>query len=115
MNDNSFYSIDRLIEFGMGMVFVHQMIQVVNETIQSMYIPGAPQNIVSPHPVSIYVCIDGNPVGPLSDKEFSNMVSEQKVTKDDLVWTPGMLGWKPLEETPYIIMLAAFTPPPLPK
>lgn len=115
MNDNSFYSIDRLIEFGMGMAMAQQMVKVMNETMQTMYVPGAPQNIASPQPVSIYVAIDGNPVGPISEKEFSNLASEHKVTKNSLVWTPGMLGWKPIEEVPNILRIIALTPPPIPK
>lgn len=115
MNDNSFYSIDRLIEFGMGMAIAQQMVKVMNETMQTMYVPGAPQNIISPQSISIYVAIDENPVGPISEKEFSNLVSEQKVTKDSLVWMPGMLGWKPIEEVPILLKIIALTPPPLPK
>lgn len=114
MNDNSFYSIDRLMEFGMGMAMAQQMVKVMNDTMQTMHVPGAANTISSPKPLTIYVGIDGRPVGPLSEKEFSNLISEHKVTKDSLVWVPGMLGWKPLEELPDVLKIIALMPPPLP-
>ena len=115
MNDNNFFSIDRLLEFGMGMSMAQQMVKVMNETMQTMYVPGSPQNIAAPQSLSIYAAIDGKSVGPMTELEFSALVSEQKVTKDSLVWTPGMLGWKPLQEVPSILKIIALAPPPLPK
>lgn len=114
MDSQNFYSIDRLLEFGMGMAMAQQMVKVMNETMQNMYVPGSPLNIVASQPASIYVAINGNPVGPISEKDFSCLVSDNKVTKDSLVWMPGMLGWKPLEEVPSLLRIIALTPPPLP-
>lgn len=114
MNENSFYSIDRLVEFGLGMAMAQQMVRVMNETMQTMYVPGSPQNISIPQLTSIYVVINGSSLGPLSEKEFLSLVSENKVTKDNLVWIPGMSGWKPLQEVPNILKIIALTPPPLP-
>lgn len=114
MDSSNFYSIDRLLEFGMGMAMAQQMVKVMNETMQNMYIPGSPQNILAPQPASIYVAINGSAVGPISEKDFSCLVSEHKVTKDSLVWMPGMPGWKPLEEVPGLLRIIALTPPPLP-
>lgn len=114
MNDNSFFSIDRLVEFGMGMAMAQQMVKVMNETMQTMYVPGSAQNIVSSQYSSIYVAIDGHPVGPMTEQDFANLVSEKKVTKDSMVWMPGMLGWKHLEEVPNILRIIAIIPPPLP-
>lgn len=114
MDDSNFYSIDRLLEFGMGMAMAQQMVRVMNESMQTMYVPGAPQNIVKPQSSPIYVAINGQPVGPISEREFAALVSEQKVNKDTLVWTPGMLNWKPLQEVPNILKIIALSPPPLP-
>lgn len=114
MDQNNFYSIDKLIEFGMGIAMAQQMVKIMNETMQNMYVPGSPQNIISPQSASIYVVIEGKPVGPISEKEFSTLVTDQRVTKDSLVWMPGMLGWKVLEEVPNILRIIALTPPPLP-
>lgn len=114
MNDNSFYSIDRLVEFGMGMAMAQQMVRVMNETMQTMYVPGAPNTISAPQPLTIYVGIDGTPLGPLSESEFVKMASEKKVTYSTLVWLPGMTGWKPIDQVLDILKLIALLPPPLP-
>ena len=114
MNDNSFFSIDRLVEFGMGMAMAQQMVRVMNETMQTMYVPGAPNTISAPQSLTIYVVIEGKPIGPLNESDFTKMVSEKKVTCSTLVWMPGMTGWKPLEETPSVLKIIALTPPPIP-
>ena len=41
MEDNSFFSIDRLVEFGLGLSVARQMVDVMNNTIQNAVIPGA--------------------------------------------------------------------------
>ena len=114
MNDNSFYSINRLIEFGMGMAMAQQMVKVMNETMQTMYVPGAPNTISAPQALSIYVGIDGKPIGPLNGSEFTKMVSEHKVTCSTLVWMPGMIEWKPVDQVPDALRIIALAPPPIP-
>jgi hypothetical protein len=42
------------------------------------------------------------------------LVMQKKVDKSTLVWQPGMLGWKPLEEVPQILKVIALAPPPIP-
>ena len=66
MNDNSFYSIDRLVEFGMGMAMAQQMVKVMNETMQTMYVPGAPNTVSAPQPITLYGAISGQQIGPIS-------------------------------------------------
>ena len=41
MDNNSFFSIDRLVEFGMGMAVAQQMVKTMNESMTSMHVPGA--------------------------------------------------------------------------
>lgn len=112
MNDNSFFSIDRLVEFGMGMAMVQQMVQMMNQTMQQMQVPGS--QMPAPQSATIYVALGGQPVGPLAWSDFSRLVTEKKVTKDTLAWMPGMLGWKPIEQVPAILKIVAVTPPPIP-
>lgn len=113
MNDSSFFSIDRLVEFGMGMTMAQQMVNIMNETMKAMYVPGSPQTIPAPQSTLIYAAIDGQSVGPMTESEFSGLIIGGKVTKDTLVWTPGMLSWKPLQEVPNVLRIVALTPPPL--
>ena len=114
MNDNSFYSIDRLVEFGMGMAMAQQMVRVMNETMQTMYVPGAPNTISAPQSLTIYVGIEGKSLGPLNESEFTKMVSEKKVTCSTLVSMPGMTGWKPVDQVPDALRIIAIAPPPIP-
>lgn len=114
MSESSFFSIDRLVEFGMGMAIAQQMIQVMNQSMQQMYVPGSVQSMPTLQSQTIYIVIEGQSVGPLTESEFSHLVAEKKITKDSLAWMPGMLGWKPLEELPNILRIIALTPPPIP-
>lgn len=115
MNNDSFFSMDRLVEFGLGMAMARQMVNVMNESMQNMYVPGSAQTIPQPQPVSnLYVALNGQAVGPLSASEFSHLVCEKKVTKDTLAWMPGQMGWKPIEQIPAILKIVAIAPPPIP-
>lgn len=78
MNDNSFYSIDRLVEFGMGMAMAQQMVRVMNETMQTMYVPGAPNTISAPQPLTIYAGIEGNLLGLLMKVSSSKWFLKRK-------------------------------------
>lgn len=115
MDDNHFFSIDRLIEFGLGMGMARQMINVMNESMQSMYVPGSIQSM--PTPVSqqqiYYVALEGTPIGPLNDSELSQLILHKKVDKNTLAWMPGMPTWQPIEQIPAVLKIVALTPPPL--
>lgn len=115
MNESNFFSIDRLVEFGMGMAVAQQMVKVMNQSMQQMYVPGSAQSMPQPavQQQVYYVAIDGKPVGPLNDSELSQLVAQQKVNKDTLSWVPGMSGWQPIEQVPAILKVIALTPPPL--
>lgn len=114
MDNRDFFSIDRLVEFGMGLAMAQQMVSVMNETMKTMYVPGAPNTIPAPQALSIYVAIDGKPVGPLNETEFIKMVSDKKVSCSTLVWMPGMMGWKPVDQVPDVLRIIALAPPPIP-
>ena len=113
MNDQSFFSIDRLIEFGLGMGMAQQMIGMMNQSMQQMYVPGSIQAISKPMPQLYYVAIDGKQTGPLNDSEISQLITQKRIDKDSLVWMPGMAAWQPIEQIPAILKLIALTPPPL--
>lgn len=114
MDDNSFYSIDKLVEFGLGMSMAQQMIQMMNQTMKQMYVPGSLRSMSCPQLQSFYVVIDGKSVGPLTEGDFSRLVTDKKLTKDSLAWMPGMLDWQPIEKVPDILKIVALAPPPIP-
>ena len=123
MQDNDFFSIDKFVEFGMGMSIAQQMVRTMNQTMQNMYVPGAmnpmqqtgttPQNL--PQPQVFYAIIEGNSVGPLSDAEVIRLMADKRITKDTLVWKPGMKEWQPVERTPEVLKLVLLTPPAMPQ
>lgn len=113
--ENSFYSIDRLIEFGMGIAVAQQMVRMMNETMQNMYIPGT-MNPMQPSPSNIYyVIMDGQQSGPYSEGELARLIGQTKVTKDTYIWKPGMTDWQTAERLPDVLRLVALTPVPFNK
>jgi hypothetical protein len=113
MNNDNFYSIDKLVEFGLGMAVAQQMVNSMNHALKNTYIPG-PQNPNVQQPVgySYHVIVDGKPAGPFSEQELSRMISEGKVTKGTYVWRPGMARWEMAENVPDVLRLVALAPPP---
>lgn len=113
MDNKSFFSLDRLVEFGLGMGVARQMVNVMNESIQSMHTPGAQNPMQSAVPKTYYVVIDGSPVGPLNDSELMQLIAQKRVDKNTLTWMPGMSAWKAIENVPEVLKVVALTPPPL--
>lgn len=119
MSEGSFYSIDRLVEFGLSLSVATQMIDSMNTSLNSMQIPGAraPMQPGSPafQPSPIFVALEGRAAGPFSPSELTRLISEKQLTRETYVWKPGMTDWTLAENMPEVIRLAALTPPPLPK
>lgn len=113
MDNQSFFSIDRLVEFGLGIGIAQQMVRMMNQYMQQMYIPGSIQSMSKPLANIYYVAISGQQVGPLGEAELTQLINQKKVTKDTLAWVPGMAVWKPIEQVPTILKIVALTPPPL--
>ena len=113
MDNNDFFSLDRLLEFGLGMGMAQQMINVMNQSMKSMYIPGSIQSMPQSIANIYYVAVDGHQTGPLRETELMELIKDKKVSKDSLAWMPGMATWQPIEQVPAILKLIALTPPPL--
>lgn len=119
MDESSFYSIDRLVEFGLTLGVATQMANSMNASLQAMQIPGArnpmqPNSLAEDQPL-LYVVLDGKSVGPLATSELSRLIAEKRVTKETYVWKPGMSDWQLAESVPEVLKLVALAPPPLPK
>lgn len=113
MDNNSFFSIDRLVEFGMGIAVARQMVNTMNQTMQNMYVPGTMNQMQPPSGKPYYAALDGRQAGPFNEQEVMKLIAEHRVTKDTLVWTPGMPVWQPAEKVPEVLRLVALTPPPI--
>ena len=118
MDENSFYSIDRLVEFGLTLGVATQMANSMNAGLQAMQIPGArnaiQSNVLAEDQPLFYAVLVGKSVGPLATSELSRLIAERRVTKETYVWKPGMPDWQLAENVPEVLKLVALTPPPVP-
>ena len=112
MNDDSFFSINRLVEFGMSLAVSQQMVKTMNETISNMHVPGTLNPMQSTPPQFYYAIIDGNQAGPFSEQELSRLIADRKVVKETYMWKPGLSNWQIAEKMPEILKLVALAPPP---
>lgn len=139
MGEVSFYSIDRLVEFGLSMAVATQMANSMNEMLNRMQTPGAGRalqpmpgalrpstgesttayGVTQPLGPSIqavyYAALDGTACGPYSAVELARLIAERRVTKETYIWKPGTPSWQLAEALPEVLALAALTPPPVPK
>ena len=84
MCDNSFNSIDRLLEFGMSMAVANQMINTMNYAMSNMNIAGQSSTLSTCPPViQMYAAIDGKQVGPFSESEIQTLINNGTVTIRD--------------------------------
>jgi hypothetical protein len=114
-DEKSFYSIDRLVEFGMGMAIAQQMVKTMNETMSTMHVPGAgnPMNGQQQTARVYYAVLDDKQAGPFSEAEIARLIRDKKLSKETYIWYPGLTGWKTAENVPEILRLVALTPPAL--
>lgn len=91
--DNSFNSIDRLVEFGMSIAVAQQMIHTMNHCISNMMVPGAStvQHSATKH--EYYLVINNNLAGPYQLEDLNGLVSNGQLKNDTLVWHTGLTGW----------------------
>lgn len=115
MDDSDFFSMNRLVEFGMGMTIAQQMVKTMNQSITDMNVPGVMNKIESIQTAFFYVMIEGKQAGPFSEQELARLISEKKVVKETYVWMPSLPSWKMAEQIPEVLKLVALTPPPFEK
>lgn len=114
MNDFQYNSIDRLVEFGLGMSIAQQMVATMNQAMNQMQIPGQqmPQPALQPTR-EWYVAADGEANGPFTENEIKQKLLHKQINKDNLVWTKGMPSWAVASETPAFLALLTQLPPAL--
>lgn len=62
-----------------------------------------------------HVAENGAPVGPFTGAQLAQAIASGRVTRESLVWSPGMAQWQPAEQVPMLRGLFAATPPPIPR
>jgi hypothetical protein len=116
-DERSFFSMDRLIEFGMSMAVAQQMTNTMNQTMRNMHIPGAgnPMAPAQKTELAYYVMIDGKQAGPFCETEIGRLINEKKISKETYIWHTGLKQWQTAENIPAVLRLVALAPPPLPE
>ncbi|MCB0813621.1 MAG: DUF4339 domain-containing protein [Flavobacteriales bacterium] len=113
MDESDFYSIDRLVEFGMGMAIAQQMVKTMNESIQGMKVPGS-FSLQQHQPILYYAVVGNERIGPLAEHDVARLIKEKRIVNQTYMWKPGMTSWALAEQLVDVVRLAAMTPPPLP-
>ena len=107
MNEDSFFSINRLLEFGMGMAVAQQMVNTMNNSMSNMHVAGSMNPMQTVVPQFYYAIIEGNQTGPFSEQELSRLITEKKIVKETYIWKPGLPKWEIAEKLPEILKLVA--------
>ena len=83
---------------------------------QQSYAPQQAPAAPPPPPVEKvwHVAANGAATGPFGRGHLGRMVSEGSLTRDTLVWTPGLSGWLKAEEVTELAQLFTIAPPPPP-
>jgi hypothetical protein len=114
MDNDSFFSINRLVEFGMGLAVAQQMVKSMNDAMTNMHVPGAMNPMGPPASKLFYAMVEGKQMGPLSEHEVSRLISQKKIVKETYMWMPGHANWSMAENIPEVLKLVALEPPPPP-
>jgi membrane protease subunit (stomatin/prohibitin family) len=96
---------------GAGMAVGSQMAGAVAGAAQVSSQAGPPP---LPTQATFHVAVGGSPAGPFDPTALSALVREGKLTRQTLVWKPGMANWVAAETVPELQGVLASAPPPLP-
>jgi hypothetical protein len=97
----------------MSMAIAQQMVGSMNKIMAETVVPNSaipPQQKAAPGRV-YYAVFEGRQAGPFSETEIARLIGDKKITKETLVWHPGITEWKTAENIPEILRLVALTPP----
>lgn len=132
-NQSSFFSMDRLVDFGIGMAMSQQIVNSMNNMMANIKMPpqlNQPQQSYSQIPMGTkvstpvtsvekvtvlpevyYVVLDDKQQGPFSGTEIARLVMEKKVMADTFVWKTAMSEWKKASDFPELLALISMVPP----
>lgn len=109
-----FYSMDKLVEFGMSLAIANQMAASMNNSLSQMNVPGQVNMMNANTGTIYYVVLEGKQSGPYSLTELSRLIAEKKIVKETYIWKPGMDQWELAQNIDELLQLVALTPPPIP-
>lgn len=101
----------------MGGAIGQNMVGMMNEMMQGMDGRQQPQQGMTPPPVpgaAYHVVQNGQAAGPFDMRVLSRMVSTGTLTRESLVWKPGMANWSKAGDVPELQVLFDSPVPPVP-
>ncbi len=104
---NDFSSIEKLVEFGLGLGVANQMMNTMNTAMAKMNTAGVDRPVNQPE-IRYFVVIDQAQAGPFTEGELVQLIKAGKVNADTLVWRQGLNAWTMagnLPETNRLILL----------
>lgn len=112
MIDDNF--LEKMMELGIGLSVIRQMPQMVEGIMPKTKQSSAhttPPSLNSKDAVT-YIAVDGQQVGPLTEKELKVLCQNGILTADTLVWMPNLINWTQADTIPQIkkILLLASLP-----
>lgn len=109
MNDNSFNSIEKLMEFGMSMAIAQQMMQTMNHALNNMQTLNISNSSMPLPSLKLYFALVNDiPQGPFTENEIKNYILTNKITDETLIWNKELTGWMAAKHVPEINKLLIF-------
>lgn len=110
-----FSSLDKLIEFGLGIGIATQMMNTMNNMISRTAYPGVginpglcikqerskPESYLK-ELYGYYVVYDDVIAGPLTEQEMSKLIKMGKIKNKTFCWKPGQYAWRLAEDIPEV-------------
>ena len=108
-----FSSLDKLVEFGLGVGIATQMMNTMNHTIAQTAVPGVGINpgvqkapdvnpAVTPDRRQYYIVKDDRLAGPMTEQEIGELVRKGVITNSTFCWFTGLDSWKLAQDIPEI-------------
>jgi hypothetical protein len=97
---------------GMGFGMANQMMGAMNQAQQPQQNTQAPPPM--PPALTFHAVINGQQAGPYDMNELKQMVMQNQLTKETLVWRQGMAGWEAAGNVGELIPVFGAVPPPMP-
>jgi len=99
---------------GMGFAMAGAMMNTMNQANAQQHQGNTPPPPPVPPTVSFHVVINGQQAGPYDINTIRQLISQNQITKQTLVWRQGMANWEPAERIPELMNLFGSVPPPVP-
>ena len=110
---NNLDTVDKLVAFGLELGIAQQMVNSMNQTMQTMQLPKSSVWNGSTYSRLWSIVVDNKAVGPYSEAELARKFFQKEADKETLVWSSCMTELKKSMDVPEVLKLIIQTPPSL--